>query len=125
MGIPARLPQLLVGAGFLGAGIPKLAGADQMVDEFARFRYPQWFRVTTGAVEVVGAIGMLAGLARPGLVPPAALLLGATMTGAIASHARAGDPRARITRPAGLLALVVAASMLRTQEPTGSYPAPG
>jgi len=101
----AKVPQVVLGVVFLGAGGQKLRGADQMVDDFARYRYPQWFRVVTGAVEVAGAAGMLAGLGRPALVPPAGLLLGATMVGAIVTHVRVGDPRRAVARPAVLLAL--------------------
>jgi len=109
MGI-AKAPQVMLGLVFLGAGGQKLKGTDKMVDDFARFRYPQWFRVVTGAVEVGGAVGMLAGLSRPALVPAAGVLLGATMVGAIATHARIGDPRQAMARPAVLLALAVAAA---------------
>jgi putative oxidoreductase len=104
----AKAPQLLLGLVFLGAGGQKLKGTDTMVDQFARFRYPQWFRVVTGAVEVAGAVGMLAGLRRPALVPVAGALLAATMVGAVASHVRAGDPASAMARPAVLLATAAA-----------------
>jgi hypothetical protein len=42
-----------------------------MVDDFARYRYPQWLRVATGAIEVAAAAAMVAGLSRPALVPSA------------------------------------------------------
>ena len=77
-----------------------------MVDDFDRFRYPQWFRVVTGAAEVGGALGLLLGFFRPALTPLAGLLLGATMTGALATHAKVKDPAKNYAAPAALLGLV-------------------
>jgi putative oxidoreductase len=42
----------------------------------------QWFRYVTGVIEVVSALGLLV----PASAPFAALLLAATMVGAIATH---------------------------------------
>jgi putative oxidoreductase len=74
--------QAIVAAAFLAAGSAKLAGAPFMVDLFAQIGLGQWFRVTTGVVEVVGAIALLV----PGLASVAGLWLGATMVGAVAAH---------------------------------------
>lgn len=109
----AKAPQVVLGLVFLGAGGQKLTGADPMVDLFARFRYPPWFRMATGALETAGAAAMLAGLARPALVPMGGVLLGATMTGAVASHLRAGDSGRALLRPAVLFALAVGVSVAR------------
>lgn len=100
-----KIPQVLLGAAFLGAGGQKLAATDQMVEEFDRYGYPQWFRVFTGAVEVTGAAGMLAGLFRPAFAPFAALLLSATMVGALFTHVRLRDPAKNMVPPSVLLAL--------------------
>jgi hypothetical protein len=99
MRVGTKLVQGVLGLVFLGAGLQKLAGSDTMVDDFARYRYPQWFRVATGAVEVAGAAGMLAGLSRSALAPVGGVLLGATMVGAIATHARLGDPGKVVVPP--------------------------
>jgi putative oxidoreductase len=74
--------QGIVAAAFLAAGSAKLAGAPFMVDLFAQIGLGQWFRVTTGAVEVAGAIALLV----PGLASIGALWLGGTMVGAVATH---------------------------------------
>jgi uncharacterized membrane protein YphA (DoxX/SURF4 family) len=105
MGVGTKPVQGLLGVVFLGAGLQKLIGTDAMVDDFARYRYPQWFRVATGAIEVAAAAAMVAGLSRPALVPVGGLLLAATMAGAVATHVRLGDPRSVIARPAVLFAL--------------------
>ena len=105
MGILTKAPQVLLGAAFLGAGGQKLAGTDQMIEDFDRYGYPQWFRVVTGTVEVAGAVGMLAGLFRPAVTPLAGLLLSATMAGALATHVRLKDPAKNMVPPSVLLAM--------------------
>ena len=101
----AKIPQILLVPAFLGAGSQKLAATDQMTEEFDRYGYPQWFRIFTGAVEMTGAAGMLLGLFRPAVTPFAALLLSATMVGALATHIRLGDPAKNLAPPATLLTL--------------------
>ncbi len=108
MKITTKTMQVLLGLAFLGAGGSKLAGVDQMVDEFDRYRYPQWFRIVTGLVEVSGALGMLAGIFRPVVAPFAGLLLAATMAGALATHLRIKDPVAKMAPPTVLLILSTA-----------------
>ena len=111
-----RILQTLLGLMFLGSGGSKLAGAPDMVDDFDRFRYPQWFRVVTGAAEVGGALGLLLGLVRPALTPFAGLLLGATMTGALATHAKVADPGEKFAPPALLLVLAAFVGLTRRRE---------
>ena len=108
--------QTLLGLMFLGSGGSKLAGANDMVDDFDRFRYPQWFRFVTGAVEVGGALGLLLGFARPALTPLASVLLSATMTGAVATHARVSDPVSKAATPTVLLALLVFVGTTRQRQ---------
>lgn len=120
MGTVTKIIEGLVGIVFLGSGAHKLAGRDPIVDEFARFRYPPWFRVATGAVEIGGGVGLLVGLVRPALVPLAAAPLSATMVGAIATHRRMGDPARRLASPALLLALAIAVPVIRHRLPDGT-----
>ena len=60
----ARTPEVtevtvLVAALFLFAGSTKLAGMQMHVEHFARWGYPDWFRLVVGFVEVVGALMLL------------------------------------------------------------------
>ena len=105
VGILTKILQAFLGLAFLGAGGQKLAGADQMVEDFDRFGYPQWFMYATGTIEITGALGMLVGLARPVVAPFAGLLLAATMTGALATHIRMKDPAQKMVPPTVLLTL--------------------
>ncbi len=107
MRLATKTVQVLLGLAFLGAGAQKLVGTDKMVDDFARYRYPPWFRLATGAVEIGGAVGMLLGLVRPALATLGGLLLVPTMVGALATQARLGDPAKRLAPPAVLLGLAL------------------
>lgn len=75
--------QIVVGLVFVAAGVAKLAGAPQMVEVFDQIGIGQWFRFVTGTVEIAG--GAL--LVWPGRSSYGALLLTATMVGALFTHA--------------------------------------
>ena len=74
--------QIILAAAFLAAGSAKLAGVPFMVELFDQIGLGQWFRIVTGAVEVVGAVALVV----PGLASIGALWLGFTMVGAVATH---------------------------------------
>ena len=74
--------QIVLALAFLAAGGSKLAGVPMMVQLFDAIGIGQWFRIVTGLVEVVGAIGLLV----PGFSGPAALWLGFTMLCATITH---------------------------------------
>lgn len=74
--------QILAAAAFLPAGALKLAGVEPMVDMFDRIGFGQWFRLFTGAVEVISAILLLI----PAATVIGSALLAMTMLGAIATH---------------------------------------
>jgi uncharacterized membrane protein YphA (DoxX/SURF4 family) len=66
---------------FLMAGIPKLLGVEAHVQHFARWGYPDWFRVVVGAVETASAILLLIPrLAYLGAAGIATIMAGATYT---------------------------------------------
>ncbi len=73
--------QILLGVFFLISGVPKLMGEANAVAAFENWGFPGWFLMLTGALEVLGAIGLLipmtAGWAASGLV---LLMLGAAWT---------------------------------------------
>ena len=112
MGILLVILLVVLGLAFLGAGGQKLAGSKQMVEMFDHFGYPRWFMYFTGVVEVVGALGVLAGIFVPVLAFLGALLLGATMIGALFTHVRVGDPASRMAPPAVLLVLAIVVIVL-------------
>ncbi len=77
-----RMLRGLVAFAFVLFGTLKLIGIPMMVDVFDHVGLGQWFRYATGVIEVGGAILLLS----PRFVGPAALVLAATMIGAIISH---------------------------------------
>jgi putative oxidoreductase len=89
--------QILGAAVFFMAGLAKLSGDDHMGQVFDAIGIGQWFRYVTATIEVSSAI-MLLILALSGV---GALLLVATMMGAITTHLFiiGGSP----TLPIGLL----------------------
>jgi putative oxidoreductase len=97
----------LVALAFLGAGGAKLAGAAAMVEVFDKVGLGQWFRYVTGALEVVGGVGLLI----PGYAFYAAALLAIVMVGAIIGHLTVigGSPAA----PVVLLVLTGTIAYLR------------
>jgi uncharacterized membrane protein YphA (DoxX/SURF4 family) len=97
--------QTVLGLLFVLIGSTTVAGAKMQVKEFARYRYPQWFRVVTGALEVLAGTGLIAGLWMPLLAVVASGGLAATMLGAMFTHLRMKDPVLRVLVPTVLLAL--------------------
>jgi putative oxidoreductase len=51
--------QILAALFFLGAGIAKLTGNEEMVAEFTRMGLGQWFRYLAGILDVTGALLLL------------------------------------------------------------------
>ena len=73
--------QILLALQFALAGLAKVGGDPAMVEMFTTIGIGQWFRYAVGALEIVGAVGVLvprlSGLAALGLV---CLMAGATLT---------------------------------------------
>ena len=74
--------RILLALAFGAAGATKLAGMPQMVQLFEAVGFGQWFRYLTGAVEVVGAILLLA----PATGFFGGLLMAVTMAGGVGTH---------------------------------------
>ena len=61
-----------------------------------------------GVLELAGALGLVVGLAVPGLGVAAAVGLGLLLIGAAAAHVRNHDPASRVAVPLVLVAVVAA-----------------
>lgn len=91
--------QALLAALFAFAGVNKLLGLQQeMIDQFARIGAGVWFRYFVGAVELVGAIGLMI----PRVSGLAALGLAGVMAGAVLAHLFVLPPVAVALVPATL-----------------------
>lgn len=80
--IAAWTLQILLALAFLAAGAAKLASVPMLIQEFEQIGLGQEFRYITAAVEIIGAIALLA----PRTTALGALWLAATMTGATIAH---------------------------------------
>ncbi|HKO50236.1 MAG TPA: DoxX family protein [Polyangiaceae bacterium] len=92
---------VLLAFAFAASGLTKLIGMQAHIDHFAKWGYPDWFRVFVGAAEVAGAVGIL--------VPRTSLLacagMGILMLGAAYTHLTNGEG-AQASAPLLLLALL-------------------
>jgi uncharacterized membrane protein YphA (DoxX/SURF4 family) len=99
----------LLAAVFVLAGSMKLAATEFEVQGFAHFGYALWFMYAIGVLELGAGLALLFRRAAT----PAALLLGAVMVGAAASHLRAGDGVLLAVPALVLLALLAAVGAAR------------
>jgi uncharacterized membrane protein YphA (DoxX/SURF4 family) len=106
----------LLTAGFLAAGLMKLAGVAQSLEARDRFGISASSWRVIGVLEIAGGVGAAVGLAvRPlGLAATTGLVL--VGLGAIATHVRVKDPASEAA-PAGI-ALLLAAAALALQAAT-------
>ncbi|WP_127529900.1 DoxX family protein [Paenibacillus kobensis] len=81
---------LLVSMSFGGA--TKLTGSKNFVEMFESLRLPQWFRVVTGIVQLIGAAGLVIGYWDRGVAAWAGIWIGVTMLVACLSHFRVKHP---------------------------------
>ncbi len=86
---------------FVYAGSMKLTGEAHMVETFAKVGIGQWFRLLTGAIEVIGGALLL----WPRTAAPAALVLACTMLGATIAHMTV------LASPPGLAVALLAACL--------------
>ncbi len=112
MSIPIIVVQVVLGLLFLVIGSMTVAGRKLFVENFRRFGYPQWFRIVTGSLEVLGGIGLLIGVWLPWLAALASAGLTLVMLGAFLTEVRSREPLQKIVLPVvlGMLTIVVAVS---------------
>jgi putative oxidoreductase len=104
--------QVVLGLLFVLIGSMNVAGMKMFVENFRRFGYPQWFRIVTGLLEVLGGIGLLIGIWLPWLAELASAGLTLVMLGAFVTEVRTRESLQKIVLPLvlGVLAFVVASS---------------
>jgi putative oxidoreductase len=96
----------LLAALFLLTGIPKLMGAEGWLRHFARWGYPDWFRLVVGTAEVASAVLLLIpNFATLGACGVIVVMAGATYTHLFRAPDEGG--RAVFTLAVLLLAAVV------------------
>jgi len=107
MSILIIIIQVVLGLLFVAIGSMTVAGRKMFVENFRRFGYPQWFRIVTGSLEVLGGIGLLIGIWLPWLAALASTGLTLVMLGAVFTQVRTRESWQKIVFPLAVWALVV------------------
>jgi len=108
--------QGILAALFLSVGVQKVLGHQQQVDIFENLKLPQWFRVVTGWVELVGVVGLIIGFWLQWVVVIAGLWFGITMLVGMIAHIRVKDPLSKSTPAFVLLVISIILSTLNFSE---------
>jgi hypothetical protein len=103
--------QVVLGLFFLLSAALKLTGAAEDMRE--HLDVARWFWTVTAAVEIVGAVGVLVGLASARAAVFGGLWMAALMAGGLVSHLRVGDPPTEMIAAAVLLLMGLAVVALR------------
>lgn len=107
LGLVALTLRLLLAAFFLFMATKNLAGNEQMAGDFARWGYPDWFRVLTACLQIGGAIVLL----LPGVSFWGAVLLGCVLLGATFTRLRFDGAAAALV-PLAFLVLTVGLAVI-------------
>ena len=104
---------VLLAIGFALASLPKLSAADGMVAELGRLGVSNGLTRVIGALELLGAAGLVVGLRVGALGIAAATGLVLLMAGAVGYHLKAHDPAQKAVPSLVLLLLAALALVLR------------
>lgn len=99
--------QILLGLAFIGSGLSKLFGAKMQVEVFNHLKLPQWFRLVTGIVQLIGAATFVIGIWLPLFAVFGSLWIGITMFFAIMSHVRVKDSVKQMISPMILMLISI------------------
>ena len=105
---------LLFSMAFFGGS--KIAGAKHQVELFDSIQRPQWFRVVTGYVQLIGCIGLIIGYWYPGIAAWAGIGIGIMMLLACLSHLRVKHPFGKMIPALLNLAIATAVVLLYVDE---------
>ncbi|MFD2330845.1 DoxX family protein [Cohnella sp. GCM10020058] len=97
---------------YVFSGSAKIAGVKYWVDIFNDLRIPQWFRVITGIVQLVGAVVLVRGYWDADAIAWGAIWLGITMTGALLAHLRVKDAFGKTMQPVVFLLFIIVLALM-------------
>lgn len=98
----------------VASGVADFRGAPQVLELMERLGYRRGFERLLGVIKLIGAVGLLVGLAITGIGVAAALGLCIYFALALRAHRSIGDPATQLIPAAvllGLAALVAAAGL--------------
>lgn len=107
MTIIAIVLQVLLMLAFFFSGVGKIKGVTMQVDTFNHLGLPQWFRVATGWIALLGVAGLIIGFWHEGVLAISALWLACIMLGAVLFHIRTKDSINKILPAAVLMVLAL------------------
>lgn len=114
MNVIAVVIEILLGLAFLMSGLSKVTGSKMQVEGFVKYGYPQWFRIVTGLLQIIGAAGMIMGIWNEDIGAWAGIGLGVIMLGAVLTHVRIKDPVGAMIAPLVLMLLAVAVTVIHS-----------
>lgn len=101
--------QIILGLFFIMAGSSKFS-SEQQIEGFKNYGYSSGFRIFTGTVELLAAVLLIAGIWISTLAAFGALLVVATMIGAILTHIKIKDSLKDMSMP--IILLIIGAGVL-------------
>lgn len=94
------------------SGSAKVAGAKYWVDIFSHLGIPQWFRVVTGIVQLIGAAILVLGYWHTDAIVWGGAWLGITMLVAVLAHIRIKDSIGKTAPPVVFVVLIAVLTLV-------------
>ncbi|MET3292834.1 UNVERIFIED_CONTAM: putative membrane protein YphA (DoxX/SURF4 family) [Brevibacillus sp. OAP136] len=114
MGIALIVIQLVLAAMFVFSSSVKFRRTPMMVEHWEAYRYPPGLMTVVGAIELIAALCMVAGIWDAAIAKGAAAVLIMLMVGAIHAHLfRARHPLVMASNAGVMLALAVIVLLLK------------
>ncbi|WP_276354839.1 DoxX family protein [Cohnella caldifontis] len=113
--------QSLLIAYYVFSGCAKVAGAKYWVGIFDNLKIPQWFRVVTGFVQLIGAAVLILGYWKEDAIAWGGIWLGITMLAAFFAHVRVKDSIGKSAPPVVFLVVIIILTILNTEGLTHAF----
>jgi uncharacterized membrane protein YphA (DoxX/SURF4 family) len=112
----AIIIECLLALMFLAAGLSLTLGSKAQVEGFKKFRLPQWFRVVTGLMQLIGVAALVIGFWDVSWAAWAGIWFGIMMLCAVAVHLRIKDPFGKLLPAIIVMILAVSVTLLHASE---------
>ncbi|GIO27957.1 DoxX family protein [Ornithinibacillus bavariensis] len=101
---------------YVFSGFSKVIGVKYWVGIFNNLKLPDWFRVVTGMVQLVGAAVLITGYWIEGVIAWGGIWLGITMLVAVLAHIRVKDSIGNTMTPVVFLALITILTIINADD---------
>jgi ABC-type uncharacterized transport system permease subunit len=112
----ANIIDCLLALMFLAAGLSLTLGSKAQVEGFKKFRLPQWFRVITGLMQLIGVAAIVIGFWDVSWAAWAGIWFGIMMLCAVAVHLRIKDSFRQVLPAIIMMILAVSVTLLHASE---------